>query len=380
MTRADVPAAGRPDADRPGTDRPDAGRNDAGRPRGEQPSPSVRAAEEAAMRRALVLAASGPLTGPNPRVGCVLLRPDGSVAAEGWHRGAGTPHAEVAALAALREPAAGLTAVVTLEPCAHTGRTGPCADALLTAGVRRVVHAVDDPGDASAGGAARLRHAGVDVEGGLLRDEAEEFLRRWLVAVRRRRPFVTLKWASSLDGRTAAADGTSRWITGAAARQHVHEQRAGHDAILVGTGTVLDDDPALTVRGDAGELQPEQPLPVVVGRRPVPVDAALRQHPRGLVETGTRDLGAVLDDLWRREVRSVLVEGGPTVASEAVRLGLVDDYLVYLAPTLLGGPRTALDDLGVATIGQQRRLRTTSVERLGDDLVVLARADDRRPA
>ena len=343
---------------------------------GSPAAPDRAAAEEAAMRRALVLAAAGPLTGVNPRVGCVLLRPDGTVAAEGWHRGSGTPHAEVAALAALDGSAEGLTAVVTLEPCAHTGRTGPCADALVAAGVARVVHAVDDPGDASAGGATRLRQAGVDVEGGLLRDEGEEFLRRWLVAVRRRRPFVTLKWASSLDGRTAAADGTSRWITGAAARQHVHEQRAAHDAILVGTGTVLDDDPSLTVRGDAGELQPVQPLPVVVGRRPVPADAALRRHPRGLVETGTRDLEAVLDDLWRRDVRSVLVEGGPTVASEAVRRGLVDDYLVYLAPTLLGGPRTALDDLGVGTIGEQRRLRTTSVEQLGHDLLLTARADD----
>ena len=214
-----------------------------------RPSPD---AEEHAMRRALALAQAGPVTGVNPRVGCVLLRPDGSVAAEGWHRGSGTPHAEVDALSRLDGPASGLTAVVTLEPCDHTGRTGPCSEALLAAGVARVVHAVDDPGDASAGGAARLRRAGVDVEGGLLRDEAEEFLRRWLTAVRLRRPFVTVKWASSLDGRAAAADGSSRWITGTAARQHVHEQRAAHDAILVGTGTVLDDDPALTVRGDAG--------------------------------------------------------------------------------------------------------------------------------
>lgn len=332
-----------------------------------------RAAEEQAMRRALALAEAGPVTGVNPRVGCVLLRPDGSVAAEGWHRGPGTPHAEVDALSRLAGPATGLTAVVTLEPCDHTGRTGPCSEALLAAGVARVVHAVDDPGDASAGGADRLRRAGVDVEGGLLRDEAEEFLRRWLTAVRRGRPFVTVKWASSLDGRAAAADGSSRWITGTAARQHVHEQRAAHDAILVGTGTVLDDDPALTVRGDAGELQPVQPLPVVVGERPVPPGALLRQHPRGLVETGSRDLAAVLDDLWRRDVRSVLVEGGPTVASAVLRAGLADDVLVYLAPTLIGGPRTALDDLGVGSIDEQRRLRVTGVASLGEDLVVTAR-------
>ena len=336
---------------------------------------------ESTMRRAVALARRGPARGVNPQVGCVLLRPDGSTAAEGWHRGAGTPHAEVDALSHLAPgDARGLTAVVSLEPCDHVGRTGPCSVALIEAGVARVVHAVADPGASSGGGAERLRRAGVDVIGGVLADEAEEMARRWLVTARTGRPFVTVKWASSLDGRAAAADGSSRWITGPAARRHVHEQRAAHDAILVGTGTVLADDPGLTARHDTGELMAEQPLPVVVGTRAVPADAALRRHPRGLVETGTRDLEAVLDDLGRRGVRSLFVEGGPTVASALVRRGLVDDYLVYLAPTLLGGPRTALDDLGVDHIHEQRRLRVTDAHTLGDDLVIVARDTSRRHA
>jgi len=331
---------------------------------------------EAAMRRALELAARGPARGVNPQVGCVLLAPDGRTVAEGWHRGAGTPHAEVDALSRLgADEARGLTAVVTLEPCDHTGRTGPCSEALLAAGVARVVYAVDDPGDESSGGGARLLGAGVAVERGVLADEAAELVRRWLVPARTGRPFVTVKWASSLDGRAAAADGSSRWITGTAARQHVHEVRADHDAILVGTGTVLADDPSLTARGDAGELLADQPVPVVVGDRPVPADARLHRHPRELVQVSGHDPAAALDELWRRGVRSVLVEGGPTTASAFVRAGLVDDYLVYLAPTLIGGPRTALDDLGVASVDDQRRLRVASVTPLGTDLLIVARDD-----
>lgn len=332
--------------------------------------------DERAMRHALSVAAHGPATGVNPQVGCVILRPDGSVAAEGWHRGAGTPHAEVDALRKLGPgEAAGLTAVVTLEPCNHTGRTGPCSQALIDAGVTCVVFSVDDPGEHSGGGGRRLRDAGVEVVSGVLLDEVAEFLRRWLTAERLGRPFVTVKWASSLDGRSAAADGTSRWITGTAARQHVHEQRARHDAILVGTGTVVADDPSLTARGDGGELLPHQPRPVIVGERAVPPGSSILRHPRGVLETGTRDLEAVLERLYADDVRSVFVEGGPTVASEFVRLGLADDLLVYLAPTLIGGPRFALGDLGVHTIDDQRHLRVMSVTPLGDDLAILARTD-----
>lgn len=338
----------------------------------------------AAMRRALSLATHGPAVGANPQVGCVLLNADGVIVAEGWHRGAGTDHAEVDALSTLDDTAgsraaAGLTAVVTLEPCNHTGRTGPCAQALIDAGVARVVYALDDPNPIAGGGADRLRAAGIDVTSGVLADEAEELLRPWLTSVRLGRPFVTVKWASTLDGRAAAADGTSQWITGTAARQRVHEQRGTHDAIAVGTGTVLADDPALTARGDGGELLAHQPIAVVFGTTPMPTDARLRQHPAGLIEVGHRDLGTALHDLHERGIRRLYVEGGPTLASAFLRAGLVDEVLVYLAPLLLGGPRMALDDLGITTMTEARALSIHRIETLGDDLLIVARPRDTHP-
>jgi len=325
---------------------------------------------EHAMRHALSLAANGPVTGGNPQVGCVLLSPDGEIVAEGWHRGAGTPHAEVDALSKVSD-ARGLTAVVTLEPCNHYGRTGPCSIALAEAGVARVVYAVDDPGRTSAGGAEYLRTAGVDVIPGVLRGEAETFLEKWLTATRRGTPWVTLKWAATLDGRSAASDGSSQWITGTAARQRVHEQRGESDAILVGTGTVIADDPALTARGDAGEFLEHQPIPVVIGERAIPADAKLRE--RGFVAAGTRDLELVLGDLFGRGIRRAYVEGGPTLASAFIAAGLVDELLVFVAPKLLGGPRTALGDLGISSIDGAIDLTFTGVEALGDDILITAR-------
>ena len=333
---------------------------------------------EAAMRRALGLAANGPATGVNPQVGCVLLNGDGAVVAEGWHRGSGTPHAEVDALSKLSTGRAeGLTAVVTLEPCNHTGRTGPCSVALIEAGVTRVVYAVADPSKASAGGAERLRNAGVEVIAGVLANAVEEFVWPWLTSMRLGRPFVTVKWASTLDGRAAAADGTSQWITGPASRQRVHQQRATSDAILVGTGTVIADDPSMTARDDGGQLLPEQPLPVVIGERAIPGTAQLWEHPRGVLETGTRDLNEVLTWLFEQGIRRAFVEGGPTLASAFVAAGLVDEYLVYLAPVLLGGPNLAITDLGIGTIADARQLDITSIERLGVDLLVTARPTGR---
>jgi diaminohydroxyphosphoribosylaminopyrimidine deaminase/5-amino-6-(5-phosphoribosylamino)uracil reductase len=334
----------------------------------------VRDVEVRAMRRALELAARGPVVGDHARVGAVVLSPAGEVLAEGWHKGAGTAHAEVDAMRKV-DPALlrGATAVVTMEPCDHTGRTGPCSVALIDAGVARVVYAVDDPGAAAHGGADRLRAAGVDVVSGVLADDAEAFLERWLLSVRLGRPWVTVKWAASLDGRAAAADGSSRWITGAAARQHVHEQRAAHDAVLVGTGTALADDPSLTARGDAGEFLADQPLPVVLGNRPLPADAALHRHPRGVVTIPGHDLDGALRSLRAQGVHSVLVEGGPTVASAFIAAGLADELLVYLAPVLLGGPRVALDDIGVGSIQGARMLRVLSTSSLGPDLLVRAR-------
>lgn len=326
---------------------------------------------EQAMRRAFELAERGPVVGGNPQVGAVLLDATGTIVAEGWHRGAGTPHAEVDALSKVAD-ASGLTAVVTLEPCNHTGRTGPCSVALLEAGVERVVYAISDPGHESAGGAQRLRDGGVEVIDGVLAGEAEQLLHVWLTSVRRGRPWVTVKWASTLDGRAAAADGSSQWITGTAARQRVHEQRAANDAILTATGTVLADDPSLTARGDAGELLSHQPVPVVVGERPIPADAALRRHPAGLIETGTRDLAAVLSDLDARGIRRVYVEAGPTLVSAIIAAGYADEFAVYLAPALLGGDRLAIGDLGIPSISAALRLHLDSIEQLGDDILITA--------
>ncbi|MCP2635007.1 bifunctional diaminohydroxyphosphoribosylaminopyrimidine deaminase/5-amino-6-(5-phosphoribosylamino)uracil reductase RibD [Microbacterium sp. HD4P20] len=329
------------------------------------------AAERESMRRALTIAGQGP-RGVNPQVGAVILATDGTVLAEGWHRGAGTPHAEVDALSRLAPgEARGATAVVTLEPCNHTGRTGPCAEALIAAGVARVVYAVADPGARSSGGATRLRRAGVDVEAGVLLEEGHALLDSWLAVQSLGRPHVTVKWAQSLDGRAAASDGTSKWITGPAARADVHRRRAQSDVIVVGTGTVLTDDPALTARAEDGTLLPQQPLPVVLGARPVPDDALVHRHPHRFLQY-SGDLMAVLDDLRMRGAHRVFVEGGPTVAASFVREGLADELLVYVAPVLLGGDMLALRDIGVDTISHARRLSVSSVQTLGDDMLVIA--------
>ncbi|OCG74263.1 bifunctional diaminohydroxyphosphoribosylaminopyrimidine deaminase/5-amino-6-(5-phosphoribosylamino)uracil reductase RibD [Microbacterium sediminis] len=341
-------------------------------------------AERRAMSRALELAARGPRS-RNPQVGAVILSPGGEVLAEGWHRGAGTAHAEVDALSKLPEGGArGATAVVTLEPCNHTGLTGPCSEALLAAGVARVVYAIDDPGKTSGGGAERLRAAGVDVEAGVLADEAGAFLEPWITSFRLGRPHVTVKWAQSLDGRAAATDGTSQWITGAEARADVHRRRAEADAIVVGTGTLLADDPQLTARID-GRLAERQPVPVVIGTSRVPADAAVHRHPANEAVGGqplvypTHDLAAVLADLRDRGLHRVFVEGGPTLVSAFLRSGLADRLLVYVAPVLLGGPRLSLDDIGVGTIGDARRLVIDHTATLGDDVLFEARLRERRP-
>jgi diaminohydroxyphosphoribosylaminopyrimidine deaminase/5-amino-6-(5-phosphoribosylamino)uracil reductase len=330
------------------------------------------------MRRAIELAARGPAFGENPQVGCVLLDAEGNTVAEGWHHGVGTPHAEVDALAKLptvdgHPDARGLTAIVTLEPCNHTGRTGPCSVALATAGIAAVYYATSDPGPLAGGGAEHLANSGVTVTGGLLQAEAEEFQHVWLTSARLRRPYITLKWASTLDGRAAAADGTSQWITGAAARQRVHEQREASDAILVGTGTALADDPSLTARGDAGELMEHQPAAVVLGGRPIPSNARLRSHPGGFIELETHDLYDAMATLFASGIRRVYVEGGPTLESALIAANLVDEYAIYLAPALLGGDQFAVRDIGVRSMPDIRRLDVRAVEQLGNDLLVTAR-------
>lgn len=326
---------------------------------------------DAVMGRALELARRGP-RGINPQVGAVIVSADGETLAEGWHRGVSTAHAEVDALSKLPDGAArGATAVVTLEPCNHVGNTGPCSEALIDAGIARVVYGVDDPGLDSGGGAERLRAAGVDVASGVRRVEAETLLDSWLTVQRLGRPHVTVKWAQSLDGRAAASDGTSQWITGAEARTSAHRERANADAIVVGTGTVLADDPALTARDGAGELLTDQPVPVVIGSREIARDAAIHRHPhRPLFYP---DPPSALDDLRARGVHRVFVEGGPTLASAFIREGFVDELLVYIAPVLIGGDRLALTDIGVGTLADAPRLFIESTARSGDDVVIVAR-------
>ncbi|MCG2797793.1 MAG: bifunctional diaminohydroxyphosphoribosylaminopyrimidine deaminase/5-amino-6-(5-phosphoribosylamino)uracil reductase RibD [Cellulomonas sp.] len=325
------------------------------------------------MRRAFELAARGPAADPNPRVGAVLLASDGRTLAEGWHRGAGTPHAEISALTAAAESGIdvrGATAVVSLEPCNHTGRTGPCSLALIAAGVGRVVYSVPDPNPTAAGGAERLMDAGVQVVGGVLVDEGRAVLGAWIARVTR--PFVTLKLAATLDGRVAAADGTSRWITSPLSRRHAHDVRAQMDAVLVGTGTVLADDPALTARDGAGLLVSHQPMRVVVGHRDVPDGAALRGPGGPLVHLRTHDPYEVLGELARRGAHRVLVEGGPRLSAAFLRAGLVDELHTYLAPVLLGAGPSAVADLGITTIDDAVRLVPTRVVRLGPDVLVVA--------
>ncbi len=257
-------------------------------------------AEQAAMRRALELAATpGVPLGPNPRVGCVIIGVDGTEVAEGFHRGAGTPHAEAAALAEAGADARGATAVVTLEPCNHEGRTGPCARALVQAGVRRVVFAQADTNPVARGGGATLQAAGIEVAGGLLADEARRLNRAWTFAVEHGRPFVTWKFATTLDGRSAAADGTSRWVSSPAARLDTHRLRALCDAIVVGTGTVEVDDPQLTVRDEVGDPLPRQLLRVVMGERDIAPGRRVLDDQAETVHLRTRDPHEALATLVR---------------------------------------------------------------------------------
>ncbi|MDI3420160.1 bifunctional diaminohydroxyphosphoribosylaminopyrimidine deaminase/5-amino-6-(5-phosphoribosylamino)uracil reductase RibD [Streptomyces luteolus] len=349
------------------------------------------AAEATAMRQAITLAARAlGATSPNPVVGCVVLDAAGTVVGEGYHQRAGGPHAEVHALRAAGDRARGGTAVVTLEPCNHTGRTGPCAQALLDAGIARVVYAVPDPDLAATGGGQRLREGGVDVERGLLEDEARAGNIAWLTSVNSGRPYVTWKYAATLDGRIAAADRSSRWITSPESRADVHRLRAESDAVVVGAGTQRADDPHLAVRGIEGAVQP---LRVVIDTNGTAVTATSRVLDDAaptlvavaddvttelpdvvrLPRTGTGlAVPALLDALHRRGVRSVLLEGGPTLAGAFVAAGAVDRVVGYLAPVLLGAGPAALGEAGISTIADALRLDVTETVRIGPDLRITA--------
>jgi diaminohydroxyphosphoribosylaminopyrimidine deaminase / 5-amino-6-(5-phosphoribosylamino)uracil reductase len=319
------------------------------------------------MGRAMQLAASvRSATTPNPWVGAVLVSSDGStVLGEGATAPPGGAHAEVTALRQAGGAARGATLYTTLEPCSHHGRTPPCVEAIIDAGVVRVVVGVEDPDPQVAGrGLAALAAARIDVTLGVAATEVSDQLAPYLKHRTTGQPWVVLKMAASLDGRTAAPDGTSRWITGEEARRDVHRLRAGSDAVLVGAGTVRADDPELTVRLGDGVEHP-QPLRVVLGRAP----EGARVHP-ALELSG--DLGQVLDELGRRGVLQVLVEGGARVAHDFHAAGLVDRYVLYLAPVFFGGDdaRPLFSGPGAGTIDDVWKGRLVSVERLGDDLRV----------
>jgi diaminohydroxyphosphoribosylaminopyrimidine deaminase/5-amino-6-(5-phosphoribosylamino)uracil reductase len=332
---------------------------------------SVTPAELRAMARARELSAAVlGTTSPNPAVGAVILAADGTPVGEGATAPPGGPHAEVSALAQAGERARGGTAVVTLEPCAHTGRTGPCADALIAAGVARVVVAVPEPTELAVGGAPRLRAAGVDVELGVEQREAEDgALAGWLTGVREHRPFVVWKVAATLDGRVAAADGTSRWITGEQARAAVHRLRATCDAVVVGSGTALTDDPQLTVRDGEGRPTGRQPLRVVVDRRGrLPRTARVLDDAAPTHVSSAADPAELLAELFDRDVRRVLLEGGPTLAAAFLRARLVDEAVVHLAPTLLGAGQSLVGDLGIATMADALSLRIVDLIPMGGDV------------
>jgi diaminohydroxyphosphoribosylaminopyrimidine deaminase/5-amino-6-(5-phosphoribosylamino)uracil reductase len=334
-----------------------------------------------AMDRAIALAARGlGTTSPNPVVGCVLLDVAGEIVGEGFHVYAGGPHAEIVALAQAGERARGGTAVVTLEPCNHTGRTGPCTTALIQAGVARVVVGVPDPSPVAGGGAAALRTAGIAVETGVREAAAEAGNIAWLTSVRRGWPYVIWKYAATLDGRSAAADGTSMWITSEAARMDVHALRGRVDAVIAGVGTVLADDPRLTARNlRDGTLAIRQPLRVVVdsaGRTPAGArvrDGAARTWIVTAAEVGSGpdgrvDLRALLLALYERGVRAALLEGGPTLAGAFLAAGLVDQVIGYVAPKLLGAGPPALSGAGVSTVAEAIDLEFIDVMWVGPDL------------
>jgi len=350
------------------------------------------------MARALALAERGLFsTSPNPRVGCVIVK-DGAGVGEGWHEAAGKPHAEVLALREAGAAARGATLYVTLEPCSHHGRTPPCTDALIDAGVARVVAAMQDPNPAVAGsGFGRLRGAGIEVTHGLMEEQARELNIGFVSRMTRARPWVRMKVAATLDGRTALANGESQWITGEAARRDGHHFRARACALLTGIGTVRDDDPRMNVR----DVQtPRQPLKVLIDSRlEVSPDARLFEGGEVLVvaarEDGARsdvlrgkgaevivianaagktDLPRVLVELGRRGVNELHVEAGVRLNGSLLREGCVDELLVYLAPSLIGDAGLGMFSLPELTdLAQRIKLSVHDVSRVGEDIRVIAR-------
>ncbi len=344
--------------------------------------------ERAAMQRAFELATNGPTNTPNPQVGCVLLTAGGSFLAEGWHRGAGSPHAEAAAINNAQANGInlhGATAVVTLEPCAHQGRTPSCAKALISAGVTRVLFAVPDPTPAAQGGAQLLRSANVTVLGGISYPQGQDLLAHWLATLdgsaqtaavdncaadnSGTAPWIVAKWAMTLDGRIAAADGSSQWITGAQAREHAHTMRAQTQALLIGTGTLLADDPQLTARPKVSQYG-RQPLKVVVGLREIPANARVYSEQAQVLHLTTHSPAAVVEELRRNGISHAIIDGGPTLNSAFLAAGLVDEIHAYIAPKFLGAGAPAIANLGITTLTDSLEFQVTRITTLGSDILI----------
>ncbi|NLG55351.1 MAG: bifunctional diaminohydroxyphosphoribosylaminopyrimidine deaminase/5-amino-6-(5-phosphoribosylamino)uracil reductase RibD [Rhodococcus sp.] len=325
---------------------------------------------DAAMQIAIAAAESARgFTSPNPPVGAVILDKAGAIAGVGMTQPPGGPHAEVVALREAGAAAKNGTAVVTLEPCNHYGRTPPCSQALIDAGIRRVFYAVGDPNPEAAGGARTLETAGIRVLGGVRADDVERgSLRAWLHRQRTGQPLITWKYAATLDGKSAAADGTSQWITGPAARARVHAERAKLDAIIVGTGTVLSDDPWLTARLPDGSLAAHQPVRIVVGTREIPTAAKVLDDSAPTVVLRTQDLDEVAAAI--ADYTDVQLEGGPTLAGAFLASRRIDRIQAYLAPLLLGAGTAAVVDAGVGTMADAHRFEMESVETIGTDMLL----------
>jgi diaminohydroxyphosphoribosylaminopyrimidine deaminase/5-amino-6-(5-phosphoribosylamino)uracil reductase len=354
------------------------------------------------MYRAIALArrAEG-FTSPNPMVGCVLVR-DGEIVAEGWHARPGAEHAEAIALRLAGERSRGATAYVTLEPCTHFGRTPPCADALIRAGIAEVIYGHEDPNGVASGGGDKLRAAGIKTEGGVERGACRDLIRPWLFSLHANRPWISAKLAMSIDGYTAIPTGESKWITGPEARAHGHRLRQRSDAIIVGSGTVLSDDPALDPRLAGAQTAPGLKV-VLDSQLRTPPSAKLLTSPGKVLivahetaerdrratledsgaevlilagEDGRPDLGSLLLELRRRDIIEAMIEGGGAILGSAANLKVIDEVWAFIAPVILGGGQRAVAGHGLRSLQEAHRLKTVETANLGRDVFIRSVRED----
>ena len=322
-----------------------------------------------AMRHADELSKLGlGVTSPNPIVGAVILSSSGALISEGFHhRGDGGKHAEVLALEAAGDKAQNATLVLTLEPCDHYGKTPPCTEAIIKSGIKKVVYAISDPNPKAAGGANRLRDAGIEVESGLLEEEVSFSNRAWLGKIANSRPYITLKIATTLDGKVAANDGSSKWITNESARKSVHELRSECDAIITGTGTVIADDPAMTVRGVERKNFEFKPARVVIGKRAIPAGSKILDESATTIHLESNNLSQLLELAEEKGWNRILIEAGPRLTSSFLKAGLFDEIFIYQAPTILGGNFDFVGDFEVRNLSERVDLDLYATEIIGEN-------------